>query len=280
MHKTLKEHVREYGGRPKRSLGQVFLIERSVQEKILELAELQSQDTVVEIGPGTGALTRQILSQVNRLIALEIDQALVAYLHGSLDPSPNLFLICSDALRFDYQRAASRLGTPMKMIGNLPYVISTPLLFTFAEQSEAFSLLVLMVQKEVAQRLTAQPGTKEYGALTVLSRFHFQIEMKRKVSRHCFSPVPKVDSAVIRCVPRRYEDLDKRQEQAFRAVVKAAFSKRRKTLFNALRKSQLPGLTEAKLRHSLQDCDIDPRRRPETLSLDEFLRLSSRIQET
>ncbi len=276
--KSLKGYVREYGSRPKRSLGQVFLIERAVQEKIIELAELDYNDTVIEIGPGTGALTRNLLPITKRLIALEIDPALISYLHDSLGSPPNFHLICINALHFDYKRTALILKTPIKIVGNLPYVISTPLLFTFLEAPKAFSLLILMVQKEVAQRLTASPGTKEYGAMTIICRYYFDIHMELQVSRHCFHPVPKVDSAVIRCVPKIEEPFSELDEKTFRMVVKAAFSKRRKTIFNALRLSGQLNFPGAVLRDILAQCSIDSKRRPETLSLEEFSRLAFFIQ--
>jgi 16S rRNA (adenine1518-N6/adenine1519-N6)-dimethyltransferase len=279
MEKTLKETLRQYGNRPKKSLGQVFLIERSIQEKILELARLGAEDTIVEIGPGTGALTRDILPQVERLIALEIDPALVSFLHRSLEKWSNLHLLCADALRFDYERVSRVLGTPLKVVGNLPYVISAPLLFTFLEQRRAFSLLVLMLQKEVAQRLTAPPGTKQYGTLSVLCRAHFDIRLERQVSRNCFSPVPKVDSAVLRFVPRQADLCPEGAESEFREVVKAAFSKRRKTLFNALRSSLRKGVAGEDLRKLLEACGVDPSRRPETLSAEEYARLATHLRE-
>jgi 16S rRNA (adenine1518-N6/adenine1519-N6)-dimethyltransferase len=278
MKKTLKGHLREYGYRPKRSLGQVFLIEPSVQKRILELAELGATDTVVEIGPGTGTLTRDILLRVKRLIALEIDPALVSFLHSSMKASPNLHLLCADALRFDYVRASRVLETRLKVIGNLPYVISAPLLFTFLEQKTAFSLLVLMLQKEVAQRLTAPPGTRQYGTLSVLCRAHFDVRLERQVSRHCFSPVPKVDSAVLRFLPREAGLCPEGTERTFRDLVKSAFSKRRKTLFNALRSSPW-GMAGERLRKMLEDCGVDPQRRPETLTPEEYARLARRTQE-
>ncbi len=276
--KSLKEYVREYGNRPKRSLGQVFLIERTVQEKILESAELDSNDTVVEIGPGTGALTRNLLLSTKRLIALEIDPALVSYLHDSLGSPPHFHLICINALHFDYKKAALKLKTPLKIVGNLPYVVSTPLLFTFLNTPEAFSLLILMLQKEVVQRLTASPGTKEYGAMTILCRYYFDIHLERQVSRHCFHPVPKVDSAVIRCVPKKEGPFSEVNEEIFRRVVKAAFSKRRKTIYNSLRLSGQINLPDNKLCNVLAQCSIDSKRRPETLSLEEYTRLALCLQ--
>jgi 16S rRNA (adenine1518-N6/adenine1519-N6)-dimethyltransferase len=274
MKKTLKERVRDYGNRPKKSLGQVFLIERSVQEKILEMADLDSEDTVVEIGPGTGTLTRDILRHVKRLIALEIDPDLVSFLRESMKDSPGLHLLCADALRFDYERASSVLRTRLKLIANLPYVISAPMIFTFIDQRSAFSLLILMLQKEVAQRLTAPPGTKQYGKLSVLCRVYFDLRMERQVPRTCFHPVPKVDSAVLRFIPKAGSPFPEQAEATFRELVRAAFSKRRKTLFNALRTTLRAGISGEGIRNMLEACDIDPRRRPETLFPEEYVRMA------
>ncbi len=278
MKKTLKGTLRDYGRRPKKSLGQVFLIERSVQENILALADLGADDTVVEIGPGTGALTRDILPRVKRLIALEIDADLASYLRTSMETTSRLHLVCADALRFDYERASSSLGTRLKVVGNLPYVISAPLLVTFLEQRKAFSRLVLMLQKEVAQRLTAPPGTKQYGTLSVLCRSCFHVDLELKVSRNCFHPVPKVDSAVLRFVPRESSLFPPEAERAFRELVRAAFSKRRKTLLNSLRSSLGKRLPGERIRELLEDCGIDPRRRAETLSAEEYASLAQHLQ--
>jgi 16S rRNA (adenine1518-N6/adenine1519-N6)-dimethyltransferase len=279
MERTLKGYLRDYGNRPKKSLGQVFLIEPSIQRSILDLAELDAEDTIVEIGPGTGTLTRDILPRVKRLIALEIDHALVRFLRGSVGEAPGFRLVCTDALRFDYERVSRVTGARVKVIGNLPYVISAPLLLTFLEQRKAFSLLVLMLQKEVAQRLTAPPGSRQYGSLSVLCRSSFDVRLARQVSRNCFSPIPNVDSAVLRFVPRETDLIREGTERVFRALVRQAFSKRRKTLFNALRSGPGASLSGERLRQALMECGIEPRRRPETLSPEEYARLAREIRE-
>jgi 16S rRNA (adenine1518-N6/adenine1519-N6)-dimethyltransferase len=263
MEKTLKGYLRDYGRRPKKSLGQVFLIERSIQEKILELADLSPEDIVVEIGPGTGTLTRELLPRVKRLIALEIDLSLASFLQGSITSASNLNLLCADALRFDYEKASVGLGARLKVVGNLPYVISAPMMVTFLEQRKAFSLLILMVQKEVALRLTAEPGTKQYGALSVLCGFYFDLRLERHVSRNCFYPVPKVDSAVIRFVPREPVPFPPGGEAIFRDLISSLH----------------PEISGEGLRKTLLDCDIDPRRRPETLSPEEYAQLALRMRD-
>ena len=272
--RSLKAHVREYGARPKRSLGQVFLIEPTIRRKILDLAELHPQDCVVEIGPGPGALTRDILGRVRTLIALEIDPDLTGYLRRSLPGDRSFLLVRTDALTFDYGRAAKKLGSPLKLVGNIPYGISAPLLFTCVRDWQAFSKILLMVQKEVAQRLTASPGNKNYGVLTVLCGIRFTIRVRQKVPRQCFSPVPRVDSAVVECLPRHEVRLAPREEEIFRLVVKAAFSMRRKTLFNALRLSGQIEMGDDRLREILREVSVSPDRRPETLSAETFLQIA------
>jgi 16S rRNA (adenine1518-N6/adenine1519-N6)-dimethyltransferase len=280
VEKSLKGYLRDYGSRPKKSLGQVFLIERSIQRKILELAELSQEDTVVEIGPGTGTLTRDMLPLVKSLIALEIDPDLAGFLNRSIRRSPNLHLLCADALRFDYERAAVRLGTRLKIVGNLPYAVSAPLMITFLEHRKALSLLILMVQKEVAQRLTSPTCTRQYGVLSVLCRAAFDLRLERHVSRNCFYPIPRVDSALVRFVAKESAAFPDRLEPLFREVVRAAFSKRRKTLFNALRSSPLGVCGEESLRTILANSGIGPDRRPETLSPEEYACLTLHMHDT
>lgn len=278
--KTLKSRVHDFGLPPRKSLGQVFLIERAVQEKILLLAEPTPHDTVVEIGPGTGTLTRALLPKVRKLVAVEIDPRLALYLRRSLESRKSLILVCMDALHFDYRRVYGRLGGPMKIVGNLPYSVSSPLLFSFFDHRDILSLLVLMLQKEVALRLTAGPGSKAYGALTVLTQACFEVCLEERVSRHCFYPVPKVDSALVRLRPRpQGSPVPKAQERFFRTLVKAAFAKRRKTLFNSLRLSLEPPLPDAAILDAFRKCGLDPAQRAETLDLEAFGALAAAFQE-
>ena len=274
MKPSLKGYYRAYGRTPKRSLGQVFLIERSIQEEILRLARLEAGDTVLEIGPGTGTLTRATLPLVRRLIAVEVDWDLAAYLRASLGSPQPLFLVCADALRFDYERAARRLDTRMTLLGNLPYAISGPLLSRLVDHRAAFCRMVLMLQQEVAERLVAAPSTKAYGSLTVLFRTAFHVRLERHVSRHCFHPIPKVDSALVCCTPRPDVGLTAEEEATFRALNRASFTHRRKTLVNALRPVCRSLFPATEVNDLLRRCDIDPRRRPETLHPEDFHRLA------
>ncbi len=258
----------------------MFLVERAVQEKILLLAEPGPEETVVEIGPGAGALTRALVPRVRRLIAVEIDLRLALYLRRSLESQERLLLLCMDALHFDYRRVHDRFGGPIKVVGNLPYSVSSPLLFSFLDHRDILSLLVLMLQKEVALRLTASPGTKPYGALTVLTRACFEVSLEERVSRHCFYPVPKVDSAVVRLRPRHDGSaVPKSLEGTFRTLVKAAFAKRRKTIFNSLRLSLEPHLPDATVLDVLRKCGIDPAERAESLDLEAFAALAAAFEE-
>ena len=275
---SLKSKVKGYGRRPKRSLGQVFLIEASIRQKIIDSASLAPEDIVVEIGPGTGALTLELARRARRLYALEIDKDLIGYLRTSANLPPNVRLVCIDALRFDFQRLQRVAGQRLKIVGNLPYSISTPLLFHFVEQRKALELLVLMLQKEVAQRLTAAPRTKAYGVLTVMTRAFMDVSLERLVRRQCFYPVPKVDSALVRVVPRQTPMVPEAHREVFSSVVEAAFSTRRKTLFNALRSSGRFDLPADRLADLLATLQIDPARRAETLELEEFVLLAKGIQ--
>lgn len=232
---------------------------------------------MVEIGPGTGALTLELARRVRRLFALEIDKDLIGYLRTSANLPSNVRLVCIDALRFDFQRLHRVLGQRLKIVGNLPYSISTPLLFHFVEHRGALEFLVLMLQKEVAQRLTASPATKAYGVLTVMTKAFMDVSLERIVRRQCFYPVPKVDSALVRVVPRHVPMVSELHREVFSSVVEAAFSTRRKTLYNALRSSGRFGLPADRLADLLATLHIDPARRAETLEVEEFVLLAKGI---
>jgi 16S rRNA (adenine1518-N6/adenine1519-N6)-dimethyltransferase len=262
------------GLRPKKRLGQHFLSNRGVVEKILSRARFAESDVVLEVGPGQGALTLPLARQVSRVIAVEKDERLISVLEEKLERAgiSNVDLIHADILRFDFYKAQE--GSRFQVIGNLPYNISSPFLEKLVENRRLVQRAVLMFQLEVAKRLTAEPGSKDYGALTLGVRYFAHPSVLLSVSKGSFYPVPKVDSMVLeldfsRPFPRRAPD-----EEHFKRVVKAAFAHRRKTVLNSL---SVSGLNRDGALHGLGLCGIDPGRRAEGLSMDDFLCLASAL---
>ena len=252
--------------RAKKALGQNFLTDINTVAMIAEAADIRPEDNVLEIGPGLGVLTHVLAERAGHVTAIELDERLFHKLNRELHYK-NLDIILGDALKFPYEK----LEKKVKVVANLPYYISTPLISRLLDARENILSMVLMLQKEVAERLTAPPGGKEYGYLTVMVRLYADAKILFTVSIEAFDPVPKVDSAVI-----RLDVLDKpaapcRDYDLFEKVVSAAFSQRRKTLRNTLKGSRLftlEGIAE------LEKSGIDPGRRAETLSVAEFAQLS------
>lgn len=260
--------------RPKKRFGQHFLTDRNVIRKIAAVARLKPGDCVVEIGPGRGALTEELIASGARVIAIEVDRELAPLLKERF-PSDRLDVIEADALKVSLRDVSARLGKRLKVVSNLPYNISGPMVAKFIDERAAISSMVLMFQKEVARRLVARPGTREYGALSVFSQLYADLKIEFDLSKNLFFPRPEVDSSV---VSFRFLDVP-RVEAAdpafFSSVVKSSFSQRRKTLLNSLK--QL-GMEKEKLLKALELCGIDPRRRGETLSLEEFSRLAMELK--
>jgi len=247
--------------------GQHFLISSSVAERIVEIAEVAPKDFVLEIGPGRGALTGLLGSRARRVIALEIDAKLVGILKERFSRSENIEIIHSDALKYDYDC----LPKDVKIVANLPYYISTPLIRRLLRARKRITLMALMLQKEVAQRIVAAPGQRTYGALSIFVQLYADPAIKLIVPPSCFSPRPRVDSAVVRFVIRPSPRIEVCDEKAFEQLVGMAFSMRRKTLLNILSKSL--SITRQEACFLLERCGVDPQRRPETLSIEEFSRL-------
>lgn len=260
--------------RPKRALGQNFLTDRNVLARIARLVERGPGACILEVGPGKGALTRLLAEEGARVLAIELDRQLVPLLEREFSGCGNIEVIQSDILRTDIETELLR-RSPGKwsVAANLPYNISSQVLFLLLENRRFFSRLVLMLQKEVGERLVARPGTKEYGILSVLLGLHFDINREFTVKPGSFHPVPKVDSVVLSFTPLAEARVDVGDEMFFRRVVKAAFGQRRKTLRNCLKTLGLEA-GEADLAGALAGCGIAPERRGETLSIDEFAKLS------
>ncbi|HKY07747.1 MAG TPA: 16S rRNA (adenine(1518)-N(6)/adenine(1519)-N(6))-dimethyltransferase RsmA [Candidatus Binatia bacterium] len=271
LYEEVRAALRESAFRPKKSLGQNFLIHERVIDAILRLLDLAADDEVVEIGPGLGFLTRHLLEHAAKVWAVEVDPVLVERLRGSeLAGDPKLGLVHGDILEIALPQLASR--NKMKLAGNLPYSISTPVLFRIFEWREHFSTLVLMLQKEVADRMMSGPGTKDYGSLSVWCQVHGRITEKVSVSPEAFFPRPKVRSTILKFELYDQPLVKAEESPALRALVRAAFNQRRKTLSNALSAWLKGGKDE--IERLLQSADVDPQRRGETLRIEEFIKLA------
>jgi len=255
----MKEH------RARKRFGQHFLHDRGVIGRIAAALAPRPGDRLVEIGPGTGALTRELLARVAHLDAVELDRDLVARLRTEF-PADKLTLHSADALKFDFCRLA-KTGQKLRLIGNLPYNISTPLLFHVLDQAGCIQDMLFMLQKEVVTRLGAAPGGKDYGRLSVMIQYRCAVEKLFDVASGAFTPPPQVDSAVVRLVPHAAPPVTVNDPDRFARLVQAAFASRRKVLRNTLK-----NFLRAE---EMQALGIDPTRRAETLSLAEFAALSN-----
>lgn len=267
------------GIKPKKRLGQNFLVNPGVLEKMVTAAGLSPGDTVVEIGPGVGALTCRLAETAGKVIAVEVDRGLVSLLKETLSGYPNIFLEEADALQADFDALVAEAGGtfPYKVVANLPYYITTPLLIRLLQSGFRINLMVLTVQREVALRMVACPGTKEYGALSVFVQYRTKADLVAPVSRGSFFPVPAVDSAIIRLAVRSQPPVAVPDEELLFRIVRASFAKRRKMLLNALAGSSL-GLDRDRWRLILVRAGIAPERRGETLSLKEFVAIARAVE--
>lgn len=257
-----------------RALGQHFLRDRSVVDRIVELVAPARRDLVVEIGPGRGALTETLAARAGRLLTLEIDAELAAGLQARFAGSSHVEVRQADARHFDYRtlRPVDPAGRVL-VVGNLPYSVGKPILAALVEAAPAIDEMALMLQKEVAERVAAEPGGKTYGALTVLTQVSVAVRLAFSVPPGAFSPPPQVDSAVLHLTAHRAPPVLVTDPARFAAVVRAAFSQRRKSLANALAAGL--GLGAERARRLVEAAAIDPGRRAETLSLAEFARLAA-----
>lgn len=249
-----------------RRLSQYFLYDPSILERIVSSADLSGDDTVVEIGPGPGRLTRMLAKRAGRVVAIELDRGLYERLVEELGGLPGLELVRGDALRYDF----GALG-PFKVVANIPYHITTPIIFKLLEYREKLRSMTLTVQKEVAERIAAGPGTKSYGVLSISVQYYAKAELKFVIPRGAFRPVPKVDSACIHITVYDEPPIRAMDEELFMKIVRTCFSQRRKTMHNSLK--GLVRDTDAVL-HS---AGIEPGARPETLGVGEFARLSDEV---
>ena len=276
-HKATKEVVQKHNFKFSKSLGQNFLIDTNVIDRILEGARVQEGDYVIEVGPGIGTLTKEMGRTAEKVVAIEIDKTLIPILEETLADFPNIEVINQDILKVDVQELVKEKlnGGPVKLIANLPYYITTPIVMKFLEEDIPVTDIVVMVQKEVADRMNAKPNTKDYGALSVPVQYYCDTEIVAKAPRHMFMPQPNVDSTVIGLHIREEKKYNVDNEDIFFKTVKASFGQRRKTLLNSL--GGLGFLSKDQIKVALQEANIDEKRRGETLSIEEFASLSNAV---
>jgi 16S rRNA (adenine1518-N6/adenine1519-N6)-dimethyltransferase len=273
---SLRKELAEYGLKPRKRWGQHFLTDRNILNKVIRSAQIGKDDIILEVGPGLGEMTLALARQAKRVIAIEIDSKLSAILGKKMKDYPNVEVVNSDILKVDFNHFLKKEGHPIKVVANLPYQISTPLLFRFIESKEIFSSFTLMLQKEVAERMVASPGGKEYGPLSIFIQMASDVSICFFIKPSAFFPHPRVESAVVQMAWKERPIIELRNEEWFKKVVKACFGYRRKTLMNALKHSELTlhGSIELKM----DEIGIDPRRRPETLTIQEFIRLAETLK--
>lgn len=268
-----KELVQKYNFRFSKSLGQNFLIDDSVPRDIVNGADVNEEDLVIEIGPGVGTLTAQLLKRAKRVVAIELDSSLIPILTAELGDNEKFQLIHNDALKVDFNEIIGEEKS-VKLVANLPYYVTTPIIVNLLKGGYNFKSLTIMIQKEVAERMNAEPNCKDYGALSILVQYYCNTKIVRKVPPSCFIPRPKVDSIVIRLERLEEPSVKVNNEKLFFEIVRHAFNMRRKTLWNATKNVKLD---KELMQKAYEEAGIDPKRRGETLSLAEFGALSDAI---
>lgn len=280
-----KAILERYGLRAKKSLGQNFLTDTNVLNNIVSAAEITKADNVIEIGPGIGALTEKLAQAAGEVVALEIDEDLLDVLYEVLFDYDNVKVINKDVLKTDVKTLIneefSDPSRPIKVVANLPYYITTPILMQLLSVDVKWASIVVMMQKEVAQRLAAEPGTKAYGTLSLAIQYKMDVRLAFEVPRTVFVPAPNVDSAIVELTPRHeaLAVLPDDEKGLFR-LIKGCFSHRRKTLANNLQGVVGKGADKkAQTQAVLAELSIAPSVRPETLSLDQFILLANRLRD-
>ncbi len=273
-----RDIVEKHGFSFKKSLGQNFLTDTNILHNIIDAADLDSQKAAIEIGPGIGALTEQLGRAAGKVLAVEIDQRLLPILAETLAPYPNIEVVHGDVLELDlHQLIKEKLAgyEEISVVANLPYYVTTAILMKLLEERLPLTSIVVMIQKEVADRIAAKPGTKDYGSLSVAAQFYAEAEVAMIVPASVFIPRPNVDSAVIKLKIRKKPAVDVLDESLFFRVVRASFAQRRKTLLNNLLHNLLTKEQKDELIQVLEQTGIDPARRGETLTLEEYGRLTN-----
>lgn len=272
---NISEDLKKEKFRFKKQFGQNFISDDHLLAKIVEAAEITPEDVVIEIGPGAATLTAALAEKAAQVIAIEIDKDLFPIIERRMAGYSNFELVAGDAMKVDFDALAAKYGAKRyKVVANLPYYITTPIVMRFLEEGFRVSELVIMVQQEVADRFLANPGTKAYGAITAVINYYGSVSRAFNVPRTMFTPRPEVDSSIVKIKCYENKPFEADDEKLLRRVIKAAFGQRRKTLNNALKALNLP---KDELDKALQMAGIDAARRGETLSVEEFVCLSNAI---
>lgn len=275
------EILQKYDFHFQKKFGQNFLIDPHVLEKIVEAAGIGPDDFVLEIGPGIGTMTQYLCEHAGKVMAVEIDRKLMEILEETLSAYDNVTVVNEDILKLDIAKIAEEEnnGKPIKVVANLPYYITTPIIMELFESKVPLDSVTVMVQKEVAERMQAEPGTKEYGALSLAVQYYAEAEIVANVPPNCFMPRPNVGSAVIRLTCHKTSPVEVLDEKFLFRVIRASFNQRRKTLQNGLGNDASLPINKTQAAEALEEMGLSATIRGETLSLEDFARLSNLLWE-
>lgn len=275
------EILQKYKFNFQKKFGQNFLIDTTVLERIIAAAQITAEDCVLEIGPGIGTMTQYLAESAGQVVAVEIDKALIPILEETLSAYQNVTVINADVLKLDIKQIAEEKngGKPIKVVANLPYYITTPIIMSLFESGVPLDSITIMVQKEVAERMQVGPGTKDYGALSLAVQYYAKPEIVANVPPNCFIPRPTVGSAVIRLTRHRVPPVEVKDEHHMFALIRASFNQRRKTLANGLSNAQELHLTRERVTQATDKMGLSPTVRGETLTLEQFAELSNLLLE-
>lgn len=271
---VLKEITKRHDFRFTKSLGQNFLIDANILDKIIRASDIGENDIVIEVGTGIGTLTKELAERAKKVYAIEIDKKLIPIVAETTSQYNNIVLINKDFLEMQLTDIVEEKNSPVKVIANIPYYITTPIIMKCLESEIFVDTLVLMIQKEVAERLGASASTKQYGSLSVAVQYYANVEFVSKVSKTSFYPVPNVDSGIVKLRKKPETDLTLKDKELFFQVTRGSFAKRRKTILNSLI-GYTDFFTKELVKKALEHAEIDPKRRGESLDIIEFAKLSN-----
>lgn len=271
------EVLQKYHFHFQKKFGQNFLIDPTVLNKIIAAAQITKEDCVLEIGPGIGTMTQYLAEAAGEVVAVEIDRNLIPVLEDTLSEYKNITVINDDILKVDINRLVTEKngGRPIKVVANLPYYITTPIIMGLFESHVPLKSITIMVQKEVAERMQVGPGTKDYGALSLAVQYYAKPEIVANVPPNCFIPRPNVGSAVIRLTRHEEPPVEVKDENKMFSLIRASFNQRRKTLLNGLANASELELSKERIAEALEEMQLSPTVRGETLTLEQFARLSN-----